>query len=89
MIKALRTQNAGLFSELAADDDKFKIRYRKAARNPLMCHIIAQMSPKLWCRITEASAVYVYIQLVRVEDQSPLVQCLSCLGYGHSSRLCR
>lgn len=53
-----------------------------------MCHIVTKVSPRFWGRMTEASAAYIDMQRVRVEDQSSLVQCSGCLGYGHSKRLC-
>ncbi|XP_063894705.1 uncharacterized protein LOC126057099 [Helicoverpa armigera] len=87
--KALRTQNTKLFADLAAEDDRVIIKYRKRARNQLMCHIVARVSPTLWSRLTGTSAVYIDMQRIRVEDQSPLVQCSCiCLGYGHGRRLC-
>lgn len=85
---ALRNQNANLFRDLSEEESAATVRYRRRARNPQESHVILQVSPKLWQRITEAGRVYVDLQSVRAQDQTPLVQCSRCLAYGHGKRLC-
>ncbi|XP_075987873.1 uncharacterized protein LOC142984277 [Anticarsia gemmatalis] len=86
---ALRNQNAGVFGNLAGEDDRMEVKFRKKARNPHNAHIVMRVSPAIWTRAVAAGRLRVDLQNVRVEDQSPLVQCTRCLAYGHSKRLCK
>ncbi|XP_045537326.1 uncharacterized protein LOC123721737 [Papilio machaon] len=88
IVQAIRRQNRDLLSGLKEEDLRMEVRYRKRARNELTCHVVLRVSPTLWRRMTDAEAVHVDLQRVRVADQSPLVQCSKCLGYGHTKRLC-
>ncbi|XP_069363495.1 uncharacterized protein [Maniola hyperantus] len=87
--KALRNQNRELFGGLDHGDDRIQIKYRKRARNPHMAHVVISTSPTLWSRITGLGSVHIDLQRVRAEDQSPLVQCTRCLGYGHGRKFCK
>ncbi|XP_069363469.1 uncharacterized protein [Maniola hyperantus] len=86
--KALRNQNRELFGGLDRGDDRIQIKYRKRARNPHMAHVVISTSPH-WSRITGLGSVRIDLQRVRAEDQSPLVQCTRCLGYGHGRKFCK
>lgn len=87
ILKALRNQNKSLFKDIG-NDDRVEIKYRRKARNQYTCHVIMKVSPQLWNRLTRAETVHIDLQKVRVFDQSPLVQCSRCLGYGHTKRFC-
>lgn len=89
VIAGLRTQNKNLFTGILGGEDRMEVRYRRRTRNPLTEHIVLRVSPKIWGRLTEAGAVHIDLQRVRVADQSPLIQCARCLGYGHGKRFCR
>lgn len=49
---------------------------------------VLQVSPTVWQRMTEVGKLHIDLQRVTVKDQSPLVQCSKCLGYGHGEKLC-
>ncbi|GBP33601.1 Retrovirus-related Pol polyprotein from type-1 retrotransposable element R1 [Eumeta japonica] len=66
-----------------------RVCYRRRARNPLECHPVLEVSPALHMRLIKAGFVYVELQRRPVWDQSPLVQCSRCLGFGHSRKFCR
>lgn len=87
--KALKTQNGNLLGDLNVEVERIDIRYRRKARNVHIEHVVARVPPLVWKRLTEAGAVHIDIQRIRVADQSPLVQCSRCLGYGHGKRFCR
>lgn len=89
VLSALRKQNSILFKDLDDQENKMEIAYKKRTRNPLTSHIVMRVSSKIWQRMVEAEAVHIDLQRVRVEDQSPLVQCSLCLGYGHGRRFCK
>lgn len=88
ILKALKNQNKTIFSDLKGDDDKIEIAFKKRTRNPHTSHVVCRVSTKIWQRMTGAETVRIDLQRVRVEDQSPLVQCSLCLGYGHGRRFC-
>lgn len=87
VLSALRNQNKGLLGEWA--DLRMEIAYKKRTRNPNTHHIVMRVAPKIWQQLTGAGTVLVDLQRVRAEDQSPLVQCSLCLGYGHGRRFCK
>lgn len=86
--QAIKKQNKDLLKEIKDEDLRMEVRYRKRARNPLTSHVVLRVSPIVWSRLTAAESVHVDLQRVPVADQSPLVQCSKCLGYGHTKRLC-
>ncbi|GBP00865.1 hypothetical protein EVAR_50149_1 [Eumeta japonica] len=65
-----------------------RVRYRKRARNQLQCHPVLELSPSVHKRFLEAGKLYIDLQKVAVYDQSPLVQCAKCLGFGHTKAVC-
>lgn len=89
VIKALRNQNRDLFSNLGPGDDRLLVKYRRKTRNPHVVNVVLSASPTLWARIIGAGSVHVDLMRVRAEDQSPLVQCTRCLGYGHGRKYCK
>lgn len=89
IIKAFRNQNRGIFHDLDDKDHRMEIRYRKRARNPHTGHVVVSVSPTIWRRANETGYVHIDLQRIRVEDQSPLMQCTRCLGYGHGKRFCK
>lgn len=88
VIKAIKNQNKHLLGDLTSEEFRVAVKFRRRARNPLENHVVLQVSPKVWMRLTEAERVHIDLQNIVVKDQSPLVQCSRCLGYGHGRRLC-
>lgn len=88
IIEALKRQNGHLIGDVPADDLRMGVKYRRRTRNPHMGHVILQVSPAVWQRLTQAGRVHIDLQRVRVLNQSPLIQCTRCLRYGHSRKLC-
>ncbi|XP_064071608.1 uncharacterized protein LOC113402094 [Vanessa tameamea] len=89
IIEHIRAQNKKLFQDLPGEEALLKIRYRKRTRNALQCHIILEVSPPLHKRMLDMGSVHIAIQKRDVEDQSPLVQCAKCLGFGHTKTMCK
>ncbi|CAH2095694.1 unnamed protein product [Euphydryas editha] len=89
VIKALRNQNRDLFNNLGPGEDRLLVKYRRRTRNPHLVNVVLSTSPTLWARITGVGSVHVDLMRVRAEDQSPLVQCTRCLGYGHGRKYCK
>ena len=88
ILKALQNQNRGVFFDLG-EGERTTVKYRKKARNPHTCHVVLSVSPMIWRRAIDAQTVRIDLQRIRVADQSPLVQCTRCLGYGHGRRFCK
>ncbi|CAH2100842.1 unnamed protein product [Euphydryas editha] len=89
IVKALRNQNRDLLDGLGPGDDRLEVRYGRRARNPHVANVALSASPTLWARITGVGSVHIDLQRVRAEDQSPLVQCTPCLGYGYGRKYCK
>ena len=89
VIRAFRNQNREVFLGLGDGEDRVAVKYRRRTRNPHTGHIILSVGPMIWRRAVEAQKIRIDLQRVRVEDQSPLVQCTRCLGYGHGKRFCK
>lgn len=89
IIKALRNQNKGIFKDLDAKDDRVEVKFRRIARNSHNNHVALKVSPLLYNRMLNRGYMHIDLQKVIVKDQSPLVQCSICLGYGHGRRFCR
>lgn len=85
---ALRNQNEDLMKDLRENEKTVAVKYRRRARNPLQSHVVLQVAPRLWQRLTEVGRIYVDSQRVHVKDQSPLIQCSVCLAYGHGRKHC-
>ncbi|GBO98996.1 hypothetical protein EVAR_70681_1 [Eumeta japonica] len=89
IIESLKRQNGHTTEGLDWGKVEARVRYRRRARNPLECHPVLEVSPALYTRLIKAGFVYVGLQRRPVWDQSPLVQCSRCLGFGHSKKYCR
>lgn len=88
IMRAMKNQNRAIFHGLVDGEDRVAIKYRRKARNPHTAHVVITTSPKIWRRVIDAGSIYIDLQYIKVADQSPLVQCSRCLGYGHSKRFC-
>lgn len=88
ILKSIRAQNKQVFKDVKEDDIRMEIKYRRKTRNPLTSHIIMKVSPQMWKNLIDTGVVHVDMQRVKVMDQSPLIQCSRCLGYGHTRKLC-
>lgn len=85
----LWSQNRTILHGIEAGSQTLKLRFRKRARDPVICHPVFELSPELWKRFTHGEAkVFCGLKRVPVEDQSPLVQCSKCMGYGHTKTIC-
>ncbi|XP_069365327.1 uncharacterized protein [Maniola hyperantus] len=89
VVASIKTQNADALVGIPDSEYRVVPKYRRPARNPHECHMVMQVSPKVWQRLTSQGRVHIDLQRCFVLDQSPLVQCTRCLGFGHSRRLCK
>lgn len=89
IVEHLRAQNADVFKDLKEEENVLKVRYRKRARNALQCHPVLEVAPIVHRRLLEKGTVHIGLERRQVVDQSPLVQCPRCLGFGHTAVHCR
>lgn len=89
IVEHLLVQNKHLLQGVDLKETTIKVRYRKRARNPHECHPVLELSPSLHKRFVEAGKLYIGLQRRPVADQSPLVQCTKCLGFGHTKAICQ
>ncbi|CAK1545370.1 unnamed protein product [Leptosia nina] len=90
LVAALKCKNKELMREVRKEEEeRIRVRYRRNTRNPHANHVVVQVPPVMWHNITEAGRVHIDLQRVAAVDQTPLVQCSRCLGYGHGRRLCK
>ncbi|CAG9790252.1 unnamed protein product [Diatraea saccharalis] len=88
LIQAIQEQNKCIFEGLFEEDKKIKIKFKKSTRRENTIHIALQIKPSLWQRMTGAGYLHIDLQRVRVEDQSPVIQCTKCLEFGHGRKFC-
>ncbi|CAG9782426.1 unnamed protein product [Diatraea saccharalis] len=88
MLKAVKDQNSSIFQGLNEEETKMRIKFKKSARNRNTTHVALQIKPVLWQRMTGAGYLHIDLQRVRVEDQSPVIQCTKCLEFGHGRKFC-
>ncbi|KAL4704561.1 hypothetical protein ACJJTC_012278 [Scirpophaga incertulas] len=82
-------QNKTLFHGLQQDNIHMKVKYRKRARNNLQCQTVLEVSPEIHTDMLDAEFIHIGMGRSSVQDQSPLVQCARCLGFGHTKNLCQ
>ncbi|CAG9793583.1 unnamed protein product [Diatraea saccharalis] len=87
LMEALIKQNSELFQQENKKED-VKIKYRRRAKHPERCHLIVQVKPNTWNRTTTRGRIYIGMERLKVEDQSPLIQCTRCLQFGHGRKFC-
>ena len=88
ILNSIRVQNSHLVEHIAENEYRARIKYRRRARNQLESHVVLQVSPAIWRALTDAGRIPIDLQRVVVKDQTPLIQCSRCLGYGHGRKLC-
>ena len=88
ILEALKSQNRQIFNGLEEEQAKIEVRYRIRTRNPHVSHVVLRVAPKLWHILMEMGKIHIDLQRIRVEDQSPIIQCTKCLGYGHGKKFC-
>ncbi|CAG9783594.1 unnamed protein product [Diatraea saccharalis] len=87
LIQLIINQNKEYFKK--EEDKEIKIKFKKKAINQERSHAVMQVKPDVWRAMTEAGRVYIGMERLKVEDQSPLIQCTKCLGFGHGKKFCQ
>ncbi|CAG9790247.1 unnamed protein product [Diatraea saccharalis] len=85
---AIKTQNPDIYTEEQREEDVIKIKYRRRTKNNEKCHIIVQVPSEMWKKMVTKGHLYIEMERVRVDDQTPLIQYTRCLNYGHGKKFC-
>ncbi|CAK1579810.1 unnamed protein product [Parnassius mnemosyne] len=85
--EALVKQNVKLFKDIEKDDIKIKVLRRIKGRTAAVSNIVIEVSPWVWKALKDQK-VHVGYQIVPAIDQSPIVQCYRCMGFGHRANEC-
>lgn len=88
LLLAFKNQNREVLEGIPEEEVRIKVRYKRRARSEKLCHVVVEVSPKVWKAVKEAGTLHIGMQRVPVFDQSPLIQCSCCLGFGHGRKWC-
>lgn len=93
LIKSMMSQNPELTS-LVPDGGNVKdyirvVRYARMGANARLWKVFIMVSANARVRLNELKQVYIGYKRVRVVDDTPLLQCFKCLGFGHLSMHCK
>ncbi|XP_045541817.1 uncharacterized protein LOC123723284 [Papilio machaon] len=87
VVEALLKQNRSLIDNIPVEQRYIKILKRTKGRNDILTNVIMEVDPKMWRTLLD-QRVRVGFQVLVARDQSPIIQCYKCLGYGHMARVC-
>lgn len=73
--EAIKNHNKHLLEDVGHEDMEMRIRYWRKTRNPHLAHIVLQVTPTVWQKLTAARRIHIDLLRLRVSDQSPLIQC--------------
>lgn len=85
--EAIVMQNSKLLDTLDLKQKKIKIIRRIKIRNSPMSNMIAEVDHGMW-NMMKDQKIRIGYQIVPAVDQTPLVQCFKCLGFGHKAKDC-
>ncbi|XP_073955649.1 uncharacterized protein [Choristoneura fumiferana] len=85
--QAILNQNGHIFEGLPDAERELKVQRRTKGRTDVITNVILEVSPSLWSRM-EGKRIRLGYQVVPAYDQSPVIQCYRCVGFGHFARDC-
>ena len=72
-----------------AAKEEVLFKFKRNNKNPNLCNIILEVSPKVRSAMLEVQRVKINDQRIRVKDFSPFLQCFKCLQFGHTQSKCK
>ncbi|KAJ2953976.1 hypothetical protein O0L34_g1618 [Tuta absoluta] len=85
--EAVVKQNEGILKHLETSQKKVKVLRRVKGRNTSVNNVVIEVTPALWKSLKDQKLRIGY-QIIATADQSPILQCYKCLGFGHRAREC-
>ncbi|XP_045780291.1 uncharacterized protein LOC123877532 [Maniola jurtina] len=88
VVEAIMRQNTGTLGEAVLLNENIKVVRRTKGRTKDISNVIIEVSPGLYKTLLDMRLRIGY-QVIVAQDQSPIVQCYKCMGFGHFSKECR
>lgn len=85
---AIVKQNSNLLDGLQTNNRQIKVIRRTKGRTAATTNVVLEVDTSLWQRLN-GQRIKLGFQVVAALDQSPVVQCYNCLGFGHLARDCQ
>lgn len=89
VLEAIKKKVGNLMGKEGKENKIMEVLFVKRTRNPHVAHVVVRVTPQIWQKLTDSGTVQLQWGVSRVEDQSPIIQCSRCLGYGHIKRVCQ
>lgn len=87
IVDAIRKQNTRLI-EGAGNDNRIRFVRALKGRNDSIRNVIIEVSPQVWT-VMQGQKIRIGYQSVLAVDQSPILQCFNCFGFGHRAAVCK
>lgn len=86
--EAIVKQNLKLLADITSECPMPKVVRRTKARTNELSNVIIEIGPQHWKALVN-QRIRIGYQVVKAVDQSPVIQCYKCLGFGHRAGTCR
>ncbi|XP_023953835.2 uncharacterized protein LOC112057620 [Bicyclus anynana] len=86
--EAILNQNRSLLVDIANQEERaVRVVRRTKGRTTEICNVVIEVSPSLHRSLRDQKLRIGY-QVIPASDQSPIVQCFRCMGFGHFAKEC-
>ncbi|XP_061723020.1 uncharacterized protein LOC133529340 [Cydia pomonella] len=87
IVEAIAKQNHRIMDSVDADHKRIKYIRSVKGRNDSMKNVVVEVSPQLYQQML-SQKIKIGYQSVLAVDQSPIIQCFKCMGFGHQAANC-
>lgn len=86
--EALLSQNGGLLGDVPEQQRSARVVRRVKGRTGERSNVVVEVSSQIW-KALQGTKVRIGYQMVSAVDQSPVMQCYRCMGFGHRATECQ
>lgn len=87
LVPLIIQQNPTIQAKIINESD-IQLKFTKANKNNKLYNAVLLVTPRIWREMTNLERISVNYQKVSVADHCPLLQCFSCLRFGHVRSRC-